>query len=112
MPVIRVETSIAEGSRNLRSLRKEIAVDEWVWREFEIADGASESDLFPDDLTTMTVFYIESDQTLTYVYTTAETTSTVTATGYQLHADCSFTTLLISNASGSTANVKLGCGGT
>ena len=59
MPVFRADFSLAQGSQNLRSLRRELASDEWIWREFEIATGASESDLFPDDITTCTAFYID-----------------------------------------------------
>ena len=77
---------------------------------FEVATGTSNS-AFPistvTGITTIAVFYIESDQTISWKQSSGDTACTVTANGFQLLFNTSMTAILLSNASGSTANVKI-----
>jgi hypothetical protein len=103
---------VTKDGKQIASRTKALAVDEVIDDSFEIATGVTEGDYFPANLTTATFLYIESDQTLTIFYTTSETANTLTKQGFQIHVDTSFTTLLITNGSGTTANVRLVVAGT
>ena len=112
MPVINATVTITKDGRDIVSRSKALAVDEVVDDSFEIATGVTEGNYFPGNLTTATFLYIDSDQTLTIFYTTSQTANTLTAQGFQIHIDTSFTSLLITNGSGTTANVRLVIAGT
>jgi hypothetical protein len=112
MPVAKFKFTIGEGAREMRSLNLEVAADEWSWDEFEVATGVSDSSILPSNITTIDVLYIESDQAVSYEHNGADTTITLDADKAHCLFGTSVTALTITNASGSTANIKLGVFGT
>jgi len=112
MPAPRAKITLTEGNLVLFDSTLEIIADEWVWDQFEVADSTSDSSIFPGNITTATVLFIESDQTVTYEIDGADTTETLTAGYAHLLFGTSITALTITNSSGSTANVRLGVWGT
>jgi len=90
-----------------------LAVDEWTVRQVEVADAETDTDIFPSQLTTGTIVFLHSTQTITYETAASGTPRTITAnTGRAIHWDDSFTVLTVSNASGSTAVVTMLVAGT
>ena len=112
MPVVQVNLNLKSGRMMLRDIKLSVATDEWGWDEFEVADSTSDSSIFPPNITTIDVLYIDSDQAITYEHNGADTTITLDAGGFALLYRTNITALTITNASGSTANVRLGWFGT
>jgi len=112
MPVATVQLVLGEIGVNLRNLSISVAADEWGWDEFEVANGVTDSDIFPQNITTIDVLYIESDQAVTWEHNSADQRITLDADKFALLFGTSITALTISNSSGSTANIKLGWWGT
>ena len=83
-----------------------LAFDEWSLESFEVAHAETATNIFPGKLTTGTVVFLHSTQTITYETAGSGTPRTITAnTGIAMHWVDSFTVLTVSNASGSTATV-------
>ena len=112
MPVAVAHVSIGEAAIKLQSRKWSLAADEWGWEQFEVANGVTDSDIHPQNITTITVLYIESDQAVTWEHNSADTRITLNANSFALLFGTSITALTISNASGSTANITLGWWGT
>jgi len=112
MPVATVQLVFGEIGVNLRNLSDSIAADEWGWDEFEVANGVTDSDIFPQNITTITVFYLESDQDVTWEPDGADKRVPLDASKFAFLFGTSMTALTISNASGSTAKLKFGWFGT
>jgi len=112
MPVATVQLVLGEIGINLRTLSLSVSADEWGWDEFEVADAVSDSSIFPPNITTIDVLYLESTQAVTWEYNGADTRITLDANKFALLFGSSVTALTISNASGSTARIRLGWWGT
>ena len=82
---------------------------------YELADGTTDQAIpisTTTGVTTIQAFYIYSDQTISLRQIAADTAWTVTANRPLIVTGTSMTALLVSNASGSTANIKLAVFGT
>lgn len=112
MPVANFGFTIANNGRVIRSLPLSVAADEFQWEEFEVANGVSDSSIMPSKIATIDVLYIESDQAVSYEHNGADTTITLDAKKAHVLFGTNITALTITNASGSTANIKLGAWGT
>ena len=112
MAVVRVKLDIAEGSNVLRSLSATQACDEWSTEKFEVATGVTEGDMTPRNIATLQHIYAETDQNVTFLFAASGTAITVNAGGIVLVTQTSETVLLITNASGNTANIMIIAGGT
>ncbi len=112
MPIAAVQLVLGEIGTNLRNLSLSVAADEWCWDEFEVDNGASDSDIFPQNITTINILYLESSKAVTWEADGADTRITLNAGKFALLFGTSITALTISNASGSTSNIKLGWFGT
>ena len=71
----------------------------------QVADGTSNSAIAFGPVTTADILYIESDQQITLKQVSGDTAITIDAGGFVLLWGTSATAYIISNASGSTANV-------
>lgn len=112
MPVATVELVLGEIGVNLRNLSLTVASDEWGWDEFDVANGVTDSSIFPQNITTIDVLYLESNQDVTWEHNGADTVITLDAGKFALLFGTSITALTITNASGNTAKIKLGWFGT
>ena len=112
MPVSTVQLVLGEIGINLRTLSLSVSADEWGWDEFEVATGVTDSSIFPPNITTIDVMYLESSQAVTWEYNGADTVITLDANKFALLFGTSMTALTITNASGNTAKIKLGWWGT
>jgi len=112
MPVVRVQLDIAEGSNVIRSLSATQAVDEWSVEKFEVATGVTEGNIVPRNLTTLNHVYVETDQVVTVLFAASGTAITLNVGGILLVTQTSETVLLLTNASGNTANITVIAGGT
>ena len=113
MPVLRMKIEVENVGEGM-VFAKEVtaAVTKTELQQYTIPTATTEQAItFPPGFTTVTTILISSDQTISYVKTTGQTTTTVTANCPHLLTGTSLTALLINNASGSTANVKLLLGG-
>ena len=82
---------------------------------YELADGTTDQAIpisTTTGVTTIQAFYIRSDQTISLRQIAADTAWSVTAYRPLLVTGTSMTALLATNASGSTANIKIGVWGT
>ena len=90
-----------------------VAYDEATGMEkFEIANGASDTDIFPSQITTVDFLVLRSDQAITIKQNSSSTDVTVDAKKPLLITGGNLTALTISNASGSTANIRRFAAGT
>jgi hypothetical protein len=113
MPAPRATITLSEGGRNYRSITMAVAADEGGFNEFEVANSVTEEDIMPAKVTTGDVLYIESDQAVTYLFSASGDAHTLDPNvGAHMLFGTSFTVLLLTNSSGSTANIKLGVWGT
>ena len=112
MPVATVELVLGEIGTNLRNLSLTVASDEWGWDEFEVATGVTASSIFPPNITTIKVLFIESSQDVTVFQNSSATADDIDKEGVLLKFRTSVTALTITNASGSTSIIKLGWFGT
>lgn len=100
-------------------LEQSLAVDEWYGPyTLEVATSSTEvaTGIFTANigLTTMTAFFITSDQTISVTYGAAASNAPVTLTAGGFHAmqNTSLTEITLSNSSGNTANVTIWAAGT
>ncbi len=112
MPIAIVQLTLGEIGTNLRNLSLSVAADEWGWDEFEVATGVTADDIFPQNITTIDVLFIESSQDVTVFKNSSATADPVDGDGVLLQFGTAITALTITNASGSTAKIKLGWWGT
>ena len=89
------------------AIAKLIGLSATVWTEGyrQVATGTSNSALAFGPVTTASILYIESDQTISLKQVSGDTAITITAGGFVLLFNTSATAYIITNASGSTANV-------
>ena len=112
MPVAVAKISIGQVGIELRSQDLTVAADEWGWDEFEVATGVTASSIFPPNITTIDVLYFESSQVVTIFQNSSATADSIDANGVLLKFGTSVTALTITNASGNTAQIRLGWFGT
>ncbi len=91
--------------------------DEGGGRQFELANGASNLTVELGDVTTGEVFYLRSNQSVTYRLngSTLDIPLTIDVTlsyAFALFFGTAITALTMSNASGSTATIRFGIAGT
>ena len=111
--VVRFDLSLWATNVPVISEAASVAYDEALWQEIEVADAASDSQLSFGGVATVDVLYLISDQALTYnINSSSGTDLTLDANKPLFMAGTSVTALYVSNASGSTANVKYGIWGT
>jgi len=85
-----------------------LAHDECVYySNYEVATGTTDGAISLGPVTTATVVYVKSDQTVTVKHNASATAITITANGFILLFNTSVTALTVTNASGSTANMKI-----
>ena len=108
--IIRVGFKLKGGGFDVSKLQA-LAEDESVYGEMELATGVTDSSISFGPVTTADILYIESDQQITFRQAAADTGSPIDANRFMLLFGTSATAVLLSNASGSTANVKYLIGG-
>ena len=115
--VVRFKCEVEEAGGGIAdSLLLSVAFDEGGgMTNYEVATAVTDQAIpisTTTGVTTIEGFYIKSDQTISLRQVAADTAWTVTANRPLLVTGTSMTALLISNASGSTANIKLRVWGT
>lgn len=114
--IVRANMEIEElDGVKVPAFSRNVSADETGWLTYEVADGVSEQ-AFPisttTGITTVDVFYITSDQAISWKCVAGETAIGLDANGAHCLFGTSLTAILVSNASGSTANVKIYVAGT
>lgn len=110
--IVKSELRLEIGNLLLVDRIDSVSEDESTYQELEVSDGASDSSVNFGGVTTGDVLYIESDYAISYRLASSGTSIGVDAGGRHLLQGTSFTSLLLSNSSGSTATVKILIAGT
>ena len=115
--VLHLDYSIGEvgGGTESPDFPLSLAITESAgWKDYQIATGQTDQSLTFGHVATATCFVITSDQTITVKINGSATGQTVTANGAIIMFNTSVTSsngITITNASGSTANVRYLLGG-
>jgi len=112
MPVVKFEIEITKDGIPIAAEIISIAVDEWSFEQFEVADSTVEGNLMPRNITTAQCVYIDTDQNVTILFAASGTAKTLNVGGVLMITGTSETVVLVTNASGNTANMNVGIGGT
>jgi len=105
--ILTTELQLRLGQLLLSDKLIKISEDEAVYHQIEIADGTTDFSVDLGGVTTPNTLYVESDQDISFRRAVGGTIIAVDANGFDLSWGTTFTSLLLSNASGSTANVKV-----
>lgn len=110
MPVVRLKVEIeAIGTMgNIFPKQFSLACTECLSSTYQLATATTDQSVpqnFTTGITTATVVGIYSDKTISWKQVPADTAGVITAGGMVLLFNTSITALVLSNASGSTANV-------
>ena len=117
MPVTKLRLELEEIGRGIFDPHYVIskAFDETGSLRYELVTGTTDQAMpisTTTGIATIQAFYIYSSQTITIRQVAADTGEQVTANSPYLVFGTSRTALLVSNASGSTANIDIWVGGT
>jgi len=111
MPILRLKLEVEEvGRGTIFSTQQSLAEDEVGWQEYEVATATSDQDIafnLTNGITTIDLMLIKSDQTISYEINGADTTITLDAGCVHVLWGTNITALTVTNASGSTANLKI-----
>jgi hypothetical protein len=88
------------------------SVDEWSYRQYEVADETEDETINLTGIAAVDIFYIESDQAVTIKINGSSDSITIDANAPYLTMGTNITAATISNESGSTADVKIFIAGT
>ena len=110
MPVVRLKVELeATGTMgNVFPKQFSLACTEALSFTYQLATATTDQAVpqnFTTGITTATVVAIYSDKTISWKQVAADTAGTITAGGMMMLFNTSVTALVLSNASGSTANV-------
>lgn len=96
------------GGKQIADHFQQLSETEVVWYEdYPVATATTDGEISLGSITTADVFYIYSDQQITYKLNGADTACTLDAGRFHLHWGDAVTALTITNASGSTAYLKI-----
>jgi hypothetical protein len=116
MPTIKATISLEDvGNGVVYSKVHSIAADETGWQYYELATGTTDQAIpftLSTGVTTVDIVLIESSQAISWRLNAADTAITIDANRVHLLFGTNITALLMSNASGSTAYVKIYIAGT
>ncbi len=110
--VLTTELQLRLGQLLLADKLIKISEDEAVYHQIEVADGVADFSVDFGGVGTSDVVYVESDQNISFRLVAAGTSIAVDANGFALIWGTAPTAILLSNASGATANVKVLIAGT
>ena len=86
---------------------QQVSHTESIWHEMVVATATTDSAVSFGGVTTADVVLISSDQTISYRQAVTDTATTLDANGVHILCRTAITALYLTNASGSSANVKI-----
>ena len=95
------------GQGPIYSKTHSISEAEGVWHELQLATGSTDSSVNFGGVTTGDIVLLSSDQTISWRCNVVDTAITLDANRVHLLVGTAVTAILLSNSSGSTANVKV-----
>jgi len=111
MPILTLKLEVEEVGRGIvYSKVQSLAENEVGWQEYQVTTGTSDQDIafnLTNGITTIDLMLISSDQTISYEINGADTTITLDANCVHALWGTNITALTVTNASGSTANLKI-----
>jgi len=110
--ILTTELQLRLGQLLLADKLIKISEDEAVYHQIEISSGTSDFAVDFGGVGTADVVYVESDIDISFRLVGSGTSIAVDANGFALIWGTAPTAVLLSNASGSTANVKVLIAGT
>lgn len=116
MAVVRVKLQLEEvGSGVKFETEQSLFEDEAAWQRYELADGTTDQAVpfnLTTGVTTVDILLLTADQQISWRLAATDTAITLDANRFHVLYGCNITALLLSNASGSTANVRVYIAGT
>jgi hypothetical protein len=115
MAIVRLNLSISENGTEVYSGTQSLAADESGWQRYELANSVTDQAIpfnLSTGVTTVQVILLTSDKAISWRANAADTAITLSANRVHLLYGTSLTALLLSNSSGSTANVRIYIAGT
>jgi hypothetical protein len=116
MPTIKATITLEDvGNGIIYSKQHAINADESAWQYYELVTATTDQAIpftLSTGVTTVDVVLIESTQAISWRLNAADTAITLDANRVHLLYGTNITALLLSNASGSTATVKIFIAGT
>jgi len=116
MAVVKMTLTLEDiGNGIIYSKAHSVAADETAWQTYELATGTTDQAIpftLSTGVTTIDVVLIESSQAISWRQAAADTAVALDANRVHVLFGTNLTALLLSNASGSTAIVKVYIAGT
>jgi len=115
MPIVNFKMEIEDAKKNLLfTSRQSISVDESAWQNYQLATGTTDQQI-PFDLDngvgSINILLLESDQNISWRQSASDTAITLDANRVHYLGGTGLSNVLVSNSSGSTANVYVYIGG-